>query len=230
MKCRTPRFFASSSAAVLSTTEVGEKRAALVVKELARAYPEAVCELDYRTPWELLVATVLSAQCTDERVNMVTPAVFQKWSGPLQMAQAGPGEIEVAIRAIGLHRSKAKNLRETARRVSEEHGSEVPRQMEALLALPGVGRKTAKVVLGEAFGVAAGIAVDTHVRRLANRIGLTTAGDPERVAGDLEAVIPRHEWVDFSKRLILHGRRVCRARRPACDSCVLARMCDRIGV
>lgn len=230
MKCRTRRSFASSSAAARSSTEVEEARAEIVVAELARTYPEAVCELDYRTPWELLVATVLSAQCTDRRVNMVTPTVFEKWPGPREMAEADPAELEAAIRSTGLHRSKAKNLRETARRVAAEHGGEVPRGMEILLTLPGVGRKTAKVVLGEAFGIAAGIAVDTHVRRLANRIGMTTAGDPERVAGDLEAVIPRCEWISFSKRLILHGRRVCLARRPACDSCVLASNCDRIGV
>ncbi len=217
-------------AAVLSITEVGETRAELVVEELARTYPEAVCELDYRTPWELLVATVLSAQCTDERVNMVTPAVFERWAGPREMAEADPAELEAMIRSTGLHRSKAKNLQETARRIATEHGGVVPREMDTLLTLPGVGRKTAKVVLGEALGVAAGIAVDTHVRRLSNRIGLTTAGDPERVAGDLEAVIPQREWIDFSKRLILHGRRVCLARRPACDSCVLASTCGRIGV
>jgi len=146
------------------------------------------------------------------------------------MAQAELNELETVIRSTGLHRSKAKNLRETARRVAMEYGGEVPRDMETLLALPGVGRKTAKVVLGEAFGLAAGIAVDTHVRRLANRIGLATASDPERIAGDLEAVVPRQEWVDFSKRLILHGRRVCNARRPACDACVLASTCDRVGV
>ena len=214
----------------LSITEVADPRTELVVERLARTYPDAICELDYRTPWELLVATVLSAQCTDQRVNQVTPALFERWPGSREMAQAELNDLESVIRSTGLHRSKAKNLRDTARRVAMEYGGEVPHDLETLLTLPGVGRKTAKVVMGEAFGLAAGIAVDTHVRRLANRIGLSTAGDPERVAGDLEAVVPRQEWVDFSKRLILHGRRVCNARRPACDVCVLASTCDRVGV
>ena len=216
--------------AVPSNTEENETRAELVVEQLARAYPDAVCELDYRSPWGLLVATVLSAQCTDQRVNQVTPEVFERWPEPRDLAQAEPGELEAVIRSTGLHRSKAKNLRETARRVATEFRGEVPCDMEALLTLPGVGRKTAKVVLGEAFGLAAGIPVDTHVRRLANRIGLSTAGHPERVADDLEAVIPQLEWVEFSKRVILHGRRVCSARRPACDACVLASSCARVGV
>lgn len=201
-----------------------------VIEQLADAYPDAVCELDYRTPWELLVATVLSAQCTDQRVNQVTPVVFERWPGPLEMAGATQSELETVIRPTGLHRSKAKNLREAARRVAADFEGEVPEDFETILSLPGVGRKTAKVVLGEAFGLAVGIAVDTHVRRLANRIGLSTANDPERVAGDLEAVVPRQGWVDFSKRLILHGRRVCSARQPACDACGLAPFCDRVGV
>ena len=206
------------------------KRIELVIEALAQAYPDAVCELDYRTPWELLVATVLSAQCTDQRVNQVTPAVFDRWPGPANMATATQAELETVIRSTGLHRSKAKNLRETARRVTAEFREVIPRDLDELIGLPGVGRKTAKVVLGEAFGQAAGIAVDTHVRRLANRIGLSSAGDPERVAGDLEALVPKEQWIDLSKRLVLHGRCVCSARRPACDACVLASSCDRIGV
>lgn len=205
-------------------------RAEVVAEGLATAYPEAVCELDYRTPWELLVATVLSAQCTDQRVNQVTPGLFSRWPMPADLARASQDELETVIRSTGLHRSKAANLRRTARRVESEFDGEVPADLETLISLPGVGRKTAKVVLGEAFGLAAGIAVDTHVRRLANRLGLSSAGDPERVAADLEAAVPRDRWVDFSKRLVLHGRRVCGARRPACDDCVLASGCDRIGV
>ncbi len=165
-------------------------RAELVVEQLQSAYPEAVCELDYRSPWELLVATVLSAQCTDQRVNQVTPAIFERWPGPSEMAQAEQAELEVVIRSTGLHRSKARNLKEAARRVAVDLGGEVPQNLKTLLSLPGVGRKTAKVVLGEAFGLTVGIAVDTHVRRLANRIGLSACGDPERVAGDLEAADP----------------------------------------
>lgn len=205
-------------------------RARRAVDLLAEAYPEAVCELDYRSPWELLVATVLSAQCTDQRVNQVTPQLFNRWPGPGELAEAKLEDLESTIRTTGLHRSKARNLRRTARVLVTEHGSVVPRELDALVRLPGVGRKTAKVVLGEAFGVAAGVAVDTHVKRLAGRIGLSSSGDPDRVARDLEALVPKPEWVDLSKRLVLHGRRVCRARRPSCDSCCLAGICARIGV
>jgi len=209
---------------------VSGKRIELLIEGLEQAYPDAVCELDYRTPWELLVATVLSAQCTDQRVNQVTPAVFEQWPGPAELAQATQDELETVIRSTGLHRSKAKNLRQTARRIAQENQGEVPCDLDALIGLPGVGRKTAKVVLGEAFGLAAGVAVDTHVRRLANRLGLSLASDPERVAADLEALVPKEQWIDLSKRLVLHGRRVCRARRPACDGCVLVPSCDRVGV
>lgn len=205
-------------------------RAELVADRLAAAYPDAECELDYRTPWELLVATVLSAQCTDERVNRVTPEIFARWPGPADLAESTQEELETVIRSTGLHRSKAGNLRRTAALLALDHQGEVPADMGTLIGLPGVGRKTAKVVLGEAFGVAAGIAVDTHVRRLANRIGLSSAGDPERIAADLEAVVPRQDWVHLSKRLVLHGRRVCNARRPACGGCVLGSVCDRVGV
>jgi endonuclease-3 len=205
-------------------------RAEFVAERLAVAYPEAVCELDYRTPWELLVATVLSAQCTDQRVNLVTPRIFSRWPGPAELAEAAQEELETVIRSTGLHRTKARNLRRTARLLTLDHRGEVPADLETLIGLPGVGRKTAKVVLGEAFGVAAGIAVDTHVRRLANRLGLSSAADPERIAADLEAAVPRDGWVDLSKRLVLHGRRVCSARRPVCEDCVLGSVCDRVGV
>lgn len=202
----------------------------MTVELLAEEYPRAVCELDYRSSWELLVATVLSAQCTDQRVNLVTPVLFDRWPGPEQLAGAPLEEIESTIRTTGLHRSKAKNLRETARLIVADHGGDVPSELETLITLPGVGRKTAKVVLGEAFGIAAGVAVDTHVRRLAGRIGLSASEDPERVARDLEALVPRDQWVELSKRLVLHGRRVCNARRPVCDGCTLASACARIGV
>lgn len=205
-------------------------RAEHVVTLLAMEYPEAVCELDYHTPWELLVATVLSAQCTDERVNRVTPELFRRWPDPADLASAPQTVVEDVIRSAGLYRSKAKNLCETARRLAQEHGGEVPHDLEVLVGFPGVGPKTAKVVLGEAFGIAAGVAVDTHVRRLAGRIGLSTCGDPEGVAADLEAVVPREDWIGLSKRLVLHGRRVCRARSPACGGCALAAVCMRVGV
>lgn len=217
-------------AAVSRAESVDPRRISSLLKELAEAYPDAECELDYATPWQLLVATVLSAQCTDQRVNRVTPELFRRWPGPADLAEADTGELESVIRSTGLHRSKAKNLRLTARRILADHDGEVPRSMDGLVELPGVGRKTATVVLGEAFGLAAGVAVDTHVGRLARRLGLTAADDADRVADDLETAIPRQHWIDFSKRLILHGRRVCGASRPRCDACTLADGCPRIGL
>ena len=196
-----------------------------MVRILAEVYPEAECELDYGSPWELLVATVLSAQCTDKRVNMVTPVLFGKWPEPGSLASAGQTEVEEVIRPTGFFRNKARAIRTTARLVVTEHGGEVPTDLEALVALPGVGRKTAKVVLGEAFGIAAGIAVDTHVRRVTRRLGLTDQQDPEKIAADLESQLPRSEWVKFSLRVILHGRRVCSARSPDCERCPLSGSC-----
>jgi endonuclease-3 len=207
-----------------------EDRARKVAQALWETYPAAKCELDYETPWQLLVATVLSAQCTDQRVNQVTPELFRRMPGPEDLADARVGDVEEIIRSTGLFRNKAKNLRETARRVVRDHSGQVPRDFDQLLALPGVGRKTAKVVLGEAFGIAAGIAVDTHVNRLAGRIGLTGEEDPQRVADELEELLPRDLWIGFSLRLILHGRRVCTARGPRCDECCLRTVCLRIGV
>jgi endonuclease-3 len=206
------------------------QRAEAVLGELANLYPVAVCELDYQTPWQLLVATVLSAQCTDERVNTTTPELFRRWPDPEAMAGAPRDELEEVIRPTGFFRNKARNLQKTAQSILADHGGDVPREFDELIALPGVGRKTAKVVLGEAFGIAAGIAVDTHVKRLAHRIGLSSNTDPDRIATDLEDLVPRREWVDFSKRMILHGRRVCSARRPDCDECPLAPVCARLGV
>lgn len=197
---------------------------------LRRAYPDAECELEYRSPWQLLVATVLSAQSTDVRVNGVTPELFARWPGPPELARSDPAELESVIRPVGFYRSKARNLREAARRVVDEYGGVVPADLASLVALPGVGRKTAKVVLGEAFGIAAGIAVDTHVHRLARRLGLADHRDPERVAELLERIVPRTEWIELSLRLILHGRRVCHARRPRCEGCALAEVCPRVGV
>lgn len=197
---------------------------------LRRAYPDPECELEYRSPWQLLVATVLSAQSTDVRVNGVTPKLFRRWPGPSELARSDPGDLESVIRPVGFFRSKARNLREAARRIVDQYGGVVPAELTALVALPGVGRKTAKVVLGEAFGIAAGIAVDTHVHRLARRLGLADHRDPERVAELLERIVPQAEWIELSLRLILHGRRVCHARRPRCEGCVLAELCPRVGV
>ncbi len=217
-------------AAASRAESVDPRRISSLLTGLAEIYPAAECELEHASPWQLLVATVLSAQCTDQRVNRVTPELFRRWPGPAELAEADTGELESVIRSTGLHRSKAKNLRRTARRILAEYDGEVPRSMDGLVELPGVGRKTATVVLGEAFGLAAGVAVDTHVRRLARRLGLTEADDADRVADDLETVIPRQHWIDFSKRLILHGRRVCGASRPRCDDCALADDCPRIGL
>jgi endonuclease-3 len=205
-------------------------RAATVSDLLTKEYPDAATELDYGSPWELLVATVLSAQSTDVRVNQVTPHLFARWPEPSDLAEAPLQEIEEKIRSIGMYRQKSASLRATAEIVAIEHGGQVPRDLDALVALPGVGRKTAKVVLGEGFGIAAGVTVDTHVRRLARRLGLTALENPEEIATELEALLPREEWIKFSTRLILHGRRVCNARSPRCEACALSEICPRVGV
>ena len=206
------------------------ERAAAVVELLAKEYPDARCELDFEDPWQLLVATVLSAQCTDQRVNQVTPALFQRWPSPGDLAAADQSELEGVIRPTGFFRNKARALRAAARSLIADHRGQVPDDLEQLVRLPGVGRKTAKVVLGEGFGVAAGVTVDTHVRRLSRRLGLTRADDPEKIASELEGMIPREQWIRFSMRMILHGRRVCTARSPRCDGCALEHVCPRVGV
>jgi endonuclease-3 len=205
-------------------------RAAAIEAGLAAAYPDATCELDYRNPYELLVATILSAQCTDARVNMVTPALFARFPNATAMAGADPTELEEMIRSTGFYRNKAKSLLGMARAVAELHGGEIPASMDELTALPGVGRKTANVVLGTAFGLATGVVVDTHVTRLARRLGLSEQGDPDRIEKDLMGQFPPSSWVALGHRLILHGRRVCTGRKPACDRCPLAPFCPRIGV
>jgi endonuclease-3 len=205
-------------------------RAATVAELLAGEYPDVATEIDYGSPWELLVATVLSAQCTDVRVNKVTPELFARWPRPEDLASTSQEDVETVIRSTGMFRQKASSLRAAAGIVVSEHGGGVPEDLKALVALPGVGRKTAKVVLGEAFGIAAGVTVDTHVRRLARRLGLTRLEDPEKIAAELEDPLPKEEWIKFSTRLILHGRRVCGARSPRCDECVLAEVCPKIGV
>ncbi|BCW94189.1 MAG: endonuclease III [Thermoanaerobaculum sp.] len=197
---------------------------------LAEAYPEARCELDHRNAYELLVATILSAQCTDARVNQVTPAFFARFPNAHALAQASQEEVEELIKSTGFYRNKAKALLGMAKALVERHGGEVPRDMEAMVKLPGVGRKTANVVLGTAYGLATGIVVDTHVARVSQRLGLTTAQDPEKIEQDLMALFPKNQWVALSHRLILHGRYVCKARKPACSSCRLAEICPRVGV
>jgi endonuclease-3 len=201
-----------------------------VVDLLAQEYPDAAIELDYGSRWELLVATVLSAQSTDVRVNQVTPDLFARWPGPAELAAASQGEVEEIIRSTGMFRQKAASLLAAAGIIASEHGNEIPGDLDALIVLPGVGRKTAKVVLGEGFGIAAGVTVDTHVRRLARRLGLTRLEDPEKIAVELEALLPQDQWIKFSTRVILHGRRVCSARNPRCEDCVLAEVCPKVGV
>ena len=211
------------------TLPAKRRRAAAIARGLARAYPDAWCELDYRTPWELLVATILSAQCTDKMVNQVTPTLFATYPAPRALADAPAAAVEGLIKRTGFFRQKTKALQAVARAVAETHANAVPDDMDALTALPGVGRKTANVVLGTAFGRPA-IFVDTHVRRLANRLGLTVEDDPDKIERDLQALLPPREWTAFCHRMIHHGRRICIARRPLCSKCPVARWCPQIGV
>ena len=195
------------------------------IARLKSAYPEARTALDWSNPLELLVATILSAQTTDVRVNAVTPNLFAKYPTAADYAGADPTELEEDIRPTGFFRNKAKSLRGMARALADDHGDEVPRTMDELVALPGVGRKTANVVLGNAFGIDEGVVVDTHVRRLSNRLGFTTQNDPEKIERDLMQTVPKRDWTVFSHLLILHGRSVCKARRPACVDCVVNDLC-----
>ncbi|MBI4511164.1 MAG: endonuclease III [Deltaproteobacteria bacterium] len=201
-----------------------------ILDELARLYPEADCELRWSSPFELLCATILSAQCTDVRVNMVTPELFRRWPGAHALAQAQKEELEEVVRSTGFFRNKAKNLIGMARVLAEKHDSQVPRTMEEMLELPGVARKTANVVLGTAFGLATGVVVDTHVQRLSQRLGLSKSDDPKRIEQDLMEILPRSEWICTAHQLIWHGRRTCDARKPRCDSCALAPLCPSADV
>jgi endonuclease-3 len=201
-----------------------------VCSGLKRAYPEATCALTHANPYQLLVATILSAQCTDARVNMVTPELFRRFPDPASLAKAVPGELESLIRSTGFFRAKARSLLTMAGQVVSRHDGEIPRTLDELTALAGVGRKTANVVLGTAFGIATGVVVDTHVKRLAKRLGLTSKTSPEQIERDLMAIVPRAQWVDLSHRLIHHGRRVCLARRPRCEVCTLSSICPKAGV
>lgn len=197
---------------------------------LSEAYPNAQCELHFTNPYELLVATILSAQCTDTRVNQVTPKLFARFPNAFALAQANLTELENIIKPTGFFRNKAKVLLGVAKALVEKHQGEVPPDLEALVALPGVGRKTANVVLGTAFGLATGIVVDRHVARVTQRLGLVTNGDPERIEKELMTLFPKESWIALSHRLILHGRYVCQARKPRCSQCVLASVCSKVGV
>jgi len=195
------------------------------IARLKSAYPDARTALDWSTPLELLVATILSAQTTDVRVNSVTPDLFAKYPTAAAYAEADPTELEETIRPTGFFRNKAKSLQGMARALVEDYGGEVPRTMEELVTLPGVGRKTANVVLGNAFSIDEGVVVDTHVRRLSNRLGFTSHSDPEKIEKDLIETVPKEDWTVFSHLLILHGRSVCKARKPACEDCVVNDLC-----
>ena len=203
----------------------GKAPAEETIARLKSAYPEARTALDWKNPLELLVATILSAQTTDVRVNAVTPTLFAKNPTAADYAAADPTELEEDIRPTGFFRNKAKSLRGMARALVDDHGGEVPRTMEDLVALPGVGRKTANVVLGNAFSIDEGVVVDTHVRRLSIRLGFTTHNDPEKIERDLMQTVPKRDWTVFSHLLILHGRSVCKARKPACVDCVVNDLC-----
>lgn len=214
---------------MIATVEA-KRQAQRVVKRLRTDYPDARCSLDFDTPLELLVATVLSAQCTDERVNQVTKKLFQKYPTASHYARAKRSQLERDIQSTGFFRNKAKSIQGICKTLVDEYDGEVPAKMDDLVALPGVGRKTANVVLGTAFGKSTGVVVDTHVARLSTRLGLTAQKDPNKIERDLMEQIPKKEWVHFAHRMIQHGRRVCKARRPLCDDCSLARWCPRVGV
>jgi len=209
-------------------TENPEERRARARKILAvvkKEYPGAKTELGHEDPFQLLIATILSAQCTDERVNMVTPALFRRYPGPADLAGANVAELESMIHSTGFYRMKAKSIMGCSRAIVERHGGQVPADMEALVKLPGVGRKTANVVLGQAFGIVSGVVVDTHVHRLSRRMGFTSGDDPASIEQDLMELFPRKSWVDVGSVLILHGRRVCAARSAKCDVCSVAPLC-----
>jgi endonuclease-3 len=205
-------------------------RLAKIVAALKRAYPDAHCELNFSNPLELLVATILSAQCNDQQVNLVTQSLFQKYRTAADYANADPAALEQEIKRLGLFRNKAKNIRACCRKLVELHAGKVPDFLEALTALDGVGRKTANVVLGNAFNVNGGIVVDTHVARLSHRLGLTREPTPDKIEQALMPLVPREDWALFSHWLIWHGRRRCSARKPDCPNCELKKLCPRTGV
>lgn len=200
-------------------------RLAAILARLHEAYPDATCSLNFATPLQLLIATILAAQCTDERVNAVTPALFARYQTAADLAEAHIEELEEAVRSTGFYRNKARNIQAACRMIVAEFGGEVPRTMDELLGLPGVARKTANVVLGNAFGIVEGVVVDTHVGRISRRLGLTSQQDPVRVERDLMAALPRDQWLDFTHRVIFFGRAICKAPRARCGACFLTDLC-----
>lgn len=216
---------ADPRAAAPAATAPAAERIGEIIRLLREAYPDARCELDHRNAYELLVATILSAQCTDQRVNLTTPALFARFPTPQALAAGDRGEIEELVRSTGFYRNKAKNIQEAAQRIVAAYGGEVPADMDELLTLMGVARKTANVVLGVAYGIGSGVVVDTHVKRLSNRLGLSAESDPEKIERDLMALVHQAEWVDFAHLLIFHGRRTCDARKPKCPACAVRHLC-----
>ena len=212
------------------TSQAKTARLKKIIAALDRVYPGVHCELNHADPLQLLVATILSAQCTDKRVNIVTAELFKKYRSAADYANAPLVELEQAIKTTGFFRNKAKNIRACCRKLVERHGGEVPRTMDELTQLDGVGRKTANVVLGNAFGINAGVVVDTHVARLSHRLGLTGQATPEKIERDLMSLVPREQWALFSHWLIWHGRRRCAARKPDCLNCEILKLCPQMGV
>jgi endonuclease III len=212
------------------TTQNKQSRTQKILAELKKTYPDAHCELVHANPLQLLIATILSAQCTDKQVNIVTADLFKKYKTAKDFAGADPAQFENDIRRIGLYRNKAKNIQACCRDLMEKHGGEVPQTMEQLIELDGVGRKTANVVLGNAFNINCGVVVDTHVARLSNRLGLTKEKTPEKIEQALTKLVPQSEWTLFSHLLIWHGRRRCFARNPDCVNCEIRPLCPRIGL
>jgi endonuclease-3 len=201
------------------------KRVAAILQKLDEAYPDAVCELKHESPFQLLISTILSAQCTDVRVNQVTAGLYKKYTRPEAFAYANPAELEKEIRPTGFFRNKTKSIMGASKAIVENFGGKVPRTMEEMLTLPGAARKTANVVLGTAYGIASGVVVDTHVMRLSRRLDLTKHEDPKKIEQDLMKIIPQNKWIQFSHQLIWHGRRVCFARKPNCAACNLEKIC-----
>ena len=207
-----------------------KKRTGEIIRRLKKEYPDAHCALVHADAFELLIATILSAQCTDERVNIVTSNLFRKYRTPQDYLEVLPEELEKDIHSTGFFRNKAKNIRGACEKITKDFGGEIPRTMDELLTLNGVARKTANVVLGNAFGIASGVVVDTHVSRLSQRLGLTAATVPEKIEKDLQNLVPEKNWIMFPHWLISHGRKICQARKPKCDECTLNDICPKIGV
>lgn len=201
------------------------QRAREILARLQKLYPDATCSLNYTTTLQLLVATILSAQCTDQRVNQVTPALFQRYADAQALAEADLLDLQALVKSTGFYRNKAKNIQAACRKIVQEFGGEVPQTMAELLTLPGVARKTANVVLAHGYGINAGVTVDTHVKRLSQRLGLTKHQDPAKIEQDLMKLLPQPDWENWSIRLIYHGRAMCMARRPNCQACLLADLC-----